>query len=61
MALPEGTKLLSVCKGAPSFILEQCANRSLPVAREAITEDIKKQVLDVVDEYSSKAPRVLAI
>ena len=34
---------------------------SLPVAREAITKDIKKQVLDVVDEYSSKALRVLAM
>ena len=31
------------------------------MAREAITEDIKKQVLDVVDEYSSKALRVLAM
>merc|ERR1712012_812418 len=62
MALPSGTSLLSVCKGAPNFILEHCTEQLLSdgTAR-AMTEVEKKVVLDVVDQYSSKALRVLAI
>merc|ERR1719270_2385114 len=62
MALPSGTGLLSVCKGAPNFILEHCAEQLLANGEtKVMTEADKKDVLDVVDQYSSKALRVLAI
>merc|ERR1719270_242632 len=62
MALPSGTGLLSVCKGAPNFILEHCAEQLLADGQtKKLTEADKKDVLDVVDQYSSKALRVLAI
>merc|ERR1712241_350360 len=62
MALPSGTSLLSVCKGAPNFILEHCAEQLMADGKiKTLTEADKKEVLDVVDQYSSKALRVLAI
>jgi len=62
MALPSGTGLLSVCKGAPNFILEHCTEQLLANGEtKVMTEADKKEVLDVVDQYSSKALRVLAI
>ena len=62
MALPANTKLLGVCMGAPNFILEQCAEQLMADgSSRPMTEDIKKQVLGVLDEYSSRALRVLAI
>merc|ERR1719270_2408341 len=62
MALPSGTGLLSVCKGAPNFILEHCTEQLLANGEtKVMTEADKKDVLDVVDQYSSKALRVLAI
>merc|ERR1719270_154493 len=62
MALPSGTGLLSVCKGAPNFILEHCAEQLLANGQtKHLTEADKKEVLKVVDDYSSEALRVLAI
>jgi len=62
MKLEEGSNLISVCKGAPNFILEQCTEQLMAdgSVRE-LNEDLKKHVLDIVDKYSSKALRVLAI
>merc|ERR1712241_1501735 len=62
MALPVGTKLLSVCKGAPNFILDHCTEQlCADGSAKAMSPDDKKAVLDVVDKYSSQALRVLAI
>jgi len=62
MALPSGTSLLSVCKGAPNFILEHCTEQLLANGQtKQLTEADKKEVLKVVDDYSSEALRVLAI
>jgi len=62
MALPSGTSLLSVCKGAPNFILDHCTDQLLANGQvKQLTEKDKKEVLDVVDQYSSEALRVLAI
>merc|ERR1719210_1575574 len=62
MALPAGTNLLSVCKGAPNYILDHC-NEMLCAdgSAKSLAEDDKKAVLDQVDKYSSQALRVLAI
>ena len=62
MALPEGTKILSVCKGAPNYILDHCEEQLLlDGSTRKMTEVEKKEVLDEVDKYSSKALRVLVI
>eukprot|EP00929_Paragymnodinium_shiwhaense_P042834 TRINITY_DN22100_c0_g2_i1.p1 TRINITY_DN22100_c0_g2~~TRINITY_DN22100_c0_g2_i1.p1 ORF type:complete len:933 (-),score=307.14 TRINITY_DN22100_c0_g2_i1:521-3319(-) len=62
MALPANTEYLTVCKGAPNYILDVCSDwmREDGVA-ESMTAEKKRQILDVVDEYSEQALRVLAI
>jgi potassium/sodium efflux P-type ATPase len=62
VALPPGTDLVSVCKGAPNFILDACkgiVNSS--GAFEELTAAKRAEVMGVVDEYSEKALRVLAV
>ena len=60
--LSEGTRLLSICEGAPNFILDFCTEQLMEDGTTAaLTEDDKKAVLGVVNEYSSKELRVLAI
>mmetsp|Transcript_78591 Transcript_78591/g.138536 ORF Transcript_78591/g.138536 Transcript_78591/m.138536 type:complete len:1060 (-) Transcript_78591:296-3475(-) len=62
MPLPAGCKYLAVCKGAPNYIADLCAQRlASDGSVAAMTEEAKKDLLDVVDEYSSKALRVLAV
>ena len=62
MPLSEGTQLLSICKDAPNFILDFCTEQLMEDGTTAaLTEDDKKAVLGVVNEYSSKELRVLAI
>jgi len=62
MALAAGDQYLAVCKGAPNMILEHCSEQLwedgsvLP-----LTPAARQAALDVVDEYSSMALRVLAI
>merc|ERR1719409_782562 len=58
VALPSGTDLVSVCKGAPNFILDACkgiVNSS--GAFEELTAAKRAEVMGVVDEYSEKALR----
>jgi potassium/sodium efflux P-type ATPase len=62
MPLPPDSKFLTVCKGAPNYILELCS--SILVAdglSKRMTEEDKAGILGLVDEYSSRALRVLAI
>jgi potassium/sodium efflux P-type ATPase len=62
MQLPPGTNFLSVCKGAPNWILEGCSSWVLPDGTSAPMSDLeKKSVNDVVDAYSDDALRVLAV
>jgi len=62
MPLPAGTKHLVVCKGAPNFIADFCTEQLMPDGTAApMTEAAKAALLEVVDKYSSKALRVLAI
>merc|ERR1719215_947536 len=62
LALPAGTKYLSVCKGAPNFILEHCTEQATADGSTVpMTKEDKEKVLGIVDQYSSKALRVLAI
>jgi len=60
--LAAGTKYLAVCKGAPNYILDLCeewyGENGQP---QPLPESKKREILDVIDEYSSKALRVLAI
>eukprot|EP00972_Heterocapsa_arctica_P064470 9514608-Heterocapsa_arctica.AAC.1 len=56
MPLPEGTKSLAVCKGAPNFILEYCSEMLMPDGSIVkLTEEGKAEVLKAVDDYSEKA------
>eukprot|EP00425_Heterocapsa_triquetra_P014693 CAMPEP_0195152994 /NCGR_PEP_ID=MMETSP0448-20130528/182926_1 /TAXON_ID=66468 /ORGANISM="Heterocapsa triquestra, Strain CCMP 448" /LENGTH=1051 /DNA_ID=CAMNT_0040191759 /DNA_START=111 /DNA_END=3262 /DNA_ORIENTATION=+ len=59
---PSGTKYLTVCKGAPNFIIEYCSHQlAEDGTMQPMTQADKAKVLEQVDEYSSKALRVLAI
>lgn len=62
MPLPEGTKYLSVCKGAPNFILDVCAEQLTENGdSKPLTPEDKEHFLSIIDMYSSRALRVLAI
>lgn len=57
-----GSKFLTVCKGAPNYIIDICAQWTDDTgACKPMTAEKKAEILQVVDEYSSKALRVLAI
>jgi len=58
----EGGSVLAVTKGAPNFILEYCSEQLMADGSTKPLSDADKQhILDVVDKYSSRALRVLAI
>jgi len=62
MPIESGTKYLTVCKGAPNFIVEYCSEQLMEDGSvQPMSEEAKAEVLRVVDEYSSMALRVLAI
>jgi len=62
MALPADSNLLAVCKGAPNFILDYCTEQLMSDGSiKTLSAQDKEAILDVVDKYSSKALRVLAI
>mmetsp|Transcript_24846 Transcript_24846/g.59001 ORF Transcript_24846/g.59001 Transcript_24846/m.59001 type:complete len:1056 (+) Transcript_24846:77-3244(+) len=62
MPLPQGAKYLAVCKGAPNFIVDLCVERMMADGTVSkMTEEAKAEVLKTVDDYSSKALRVLAV
>ena len=62
MPLPSGTKYVAVCKGAPNFIVDLCVERMMADGTVAkMTEEAKAEILKVVDDYSMKALRVLAV
>merc|ERR1719329_1420315 len=53
---------VSVCKGAPNFILNACQYwLNGDGDYEPLKEDKKQEILDIVDKFSSMALRVLAI
>jgi len=57
-----GAKMLTVCKGAPNFILKACKKYLQADGTMAdLTEEKTAAILGIVDEYSSLALRVLAI
>jgi len=61
-SLPQGSKFLTVCKGAPNFILDICTSWTDGNGeRQAMTSDKKEEITKIVDEYSSQALRVLAV
>jgi len=60
--LPEGTQFLTVCKGAPNFILDICTSSLMENGTtQTMTKAQKTNVLNIVDRYSEKALRVLAV
>mmetsp|Transcript_39345 Transcript_39345/g.83847 ORF Transcript_39345/g.83847 Transcript_39345/m.83847 type:complete len:1092 (+) Transcript_39345:135-3410(+) len=62
MPLAAGTKHLVVCKGAPNFIADFCTEMLMPDGSSSpLTPAAKANIMNVVDEYSSRALRVLAI
>eukprot|EP00931_Biecheleriopsis_adriatica_P083563 TRINITY_DN5716_c0_g1_i4.p1 TRINITY_DN5716_c0_g1~~TRINITY_DN5716_c0_g1_i4.p1 ORF type:complete len:1074 (-),score=242.32 TRINITY_DN5716_c0_g1_i4:372-3503(-) len=62
MPLPEGSNYLVVCKGAPNYIADLCTGRmAADGTLEPMTEQSRSDVLKLVDEYSAKALRVLAV
>jgi potassium/sodium efflux P-type ATPase len=62
MPLPSTSQFLTVCKGAPNYILDICTSAlSADGSSKEMTDCYKQRVLDIVDEYSCRALRVLAI
>jgi potassium/sodium efflux P-type ATPase len=60
--LPENTKYVTVCKGAPNFILDACAQFLDSDGQfKPLTAEKKAEILGVVDDFSSQALRVLAM
>lgn len=60
--LPSGCRFLTVCKGAPNYILDLCSSLLLADgSSKNMTEEDKSEVLGIVDAHSSQALRVLAI
>jgi len=60
--LSEGTQYMAVCKGAPNYIIQLCTHQLMADGKQqAMTQSMKDQLLEVVDEYSSQALRVLAV
>jgi len=60
--LPAGTEFLTVCKGAPNYILDLCTTLLMEDGAVKVMTDARRaEVLDIVDRYSSNALRVLAI
>mmetsp|Transcript_18620 Transcript_18620/g.32600 ORF Transcript_18620/g.32600 Transcript_18620/m.32600 type:complete len:1078 (-) Transcript_18620:96-3329(-) len=62
MPFTEPTKYLAVCKGAPNYIVDLCTE-TLNEAGEAepLSDEAKKDILKIVDSYSARALRVLAV
>merc|ERR1712070_1215068 len=57
-----GTKFVTVCKGAPNFILDACTEfLDADGQFKEMTDAKKEEVLSVVDDFSSQALRVLAM
>ena len=62
MPLPAGTNYLAVCKGAPNYIIDLCSEQLKEDGSVAkLTDEDKKGILNIVDGYSARALRVLAI
>eukprot|EP00445_Apocalathium_hangoei_P004070 CAMPEP_0203847722 /NCGR_PEP_ID=MMETSP0359-20131031/5172_1 /ASSEMBLY_ACC=CAM_ASM_000338 /TAXON_ID=268821 /ORGANISM="Scrippsiella Hangoei, Strain SHTV-5" /LENGTH=1090 /DNA_ID=CAMNT_0050763217 /DNA_START=48 /DNA_END=3320 /DNA_ORIENTATION=- len=62
LPLAAGTTLLSVVKGAPNFILDYCTEQLCPDgSAKPMTDADKQDILSVVDQYSERALRVLAV
>merc|ERR1719421_2444230 len=61
-SLPAGTQVMSICKGAPNFILDLCTSTcDKSGATKSFDAAAKADVLKVVDDLSSMALRVLAV
>ena len=62
MPLPPGTNYLAVCKGAPNYIIDLCSEQlKADGSVGALTDEDKADILKIVDGYSARALRVLAI
>ncbi|CAE7239642.1 unnamed protein product [Symbiodinium microadriaticum] len=62
MPLPAGTNYLAVCKGAPNYIIDLCSEQLKEDGSVAkLNDEDKKEILKIVDGYSARALRVLAI
>jgi Ca2+-transporting ATPase len=59
---PAGTNFLTVCKGAPNFILDYCSSEIKEDGSvKPLSEADKAALMEQIDFYSGKALRVLAI
>eukprot|EP00434_Breviolum_minutum_P006202 symbB.v1.2.005469.t1/scaffold260.1/size426026/20 len=62
MPLPPGTNYLTVCKGAPNYIIDLCCEQlKADGSVDKLTDEDKSNILKIVDGYSARALRVLAI
>lgn len=62
VSVEPGSTMLTVCKGAPNFILKACTKYLQQDGTMAdLTEEKSAEILGIVDEFSSLALRVLAI
>lgn len=62
LQLPEGTVALTVCKGAPNWVLESCSSVVGPGGEVfPLGQEERLRVSSVVDRYSDEALRVLAV
>jgi len=62
MPLPSSSRFLTVCKGAPNYILDLCTTALTENgSSKLMAEEDKQNILNIVDDFSSRALRVLAI
>merc|ERR1719326_2811620 len=60
--IPPETRYVAVVKGAPNFIMDSCATWTQDDGTEQpLTEDKKAEIMDIIDDLSSQALRVLAV
>lgn len=62
MTLPEGTSMVASVKGAPNYILDRCSQYCTTNGEfVSLTKEQRKQIMQAVDNLSSRALRVLAV
>ncbi|KAF4628235.1 hypothetical protein G7Y89_g9916 [Cudoniella acicularis] len=58
---PDGTSTMIFTKGAVERILDLCSSVGTDTNNELITEELKEQVINQMDEFATQGQRVLAV
>lgn len=57
----EGTRFIAYVKGAPKEVMKLCDTIRIDGKTEAMTEDMRKEIMDANDNYARDGLRVLAV